>query len=113
MTDVVERLVFPVLQSLEAEEAAQVARRRLRLMASAPTLFSHEAIQHIESIVAKVLSPSKLKHGAPVALAARTLVATTLGALLWWAQEGDEVTALEATRLAFAALADAEPRLKR
>lgn len=100
-----EELFVPVLRALEEPLAADVARRRLRLIGSSPTLLNHGVLVEIEHEIGKCFSGKKLPGGAPPALAARALVAAAFAALLWWAEYGDEMSALEAVRSALGATA--------
>jgi AcrR family transcriptional regulator len=97
-------LVEPVLCLLDEPEAAEMARRRLRLIADAPALLNHPTLRGIEAVIVTMVADAS-PSGTPPALVARTLVATTFAALLWWAEHGEGVTALEAARAAFRAAA--------
>lgn len=102
----VEQLVVPILRALDAPEAASLARRRLRLIGAAPTLIQHASLREIEAVIAEML-PARSPHGVPASLTARTLTATTFAALLWWAEQGGEMSALDAARHAWSATAPA------
>jgi AcrR family transcriptional regulator len=105
---VIDELFVPILRSLDEPEAAKMARRRLRLIAGAPALLNHEALLEIEELITTTLAESALPRGTPPSLVARTLVAATFAALLWWAEHGEGMSALEATRAALKALALAD-----
>jgi hypothetical protein len=49
-----------------------------------------------------------LPRGTPPSLVARALIAATFAALLWWAEHGEGMSALEAARAALKALALAD-----
>lgn len=98
--EMMHALAEPFLRPMEAPAAAELARRRLRLMAEAPALLNHSTLREIETIVASLFAP----ESAPPALVARTVVAVVFGALLWWAEQGEGVTALEAVSAAFRAI---------
>ncbi|MDC0671588.1 TetR family transcriptional regulator [Nannocystis radixulma] len=101
--EVLREFAEPFLRRLDAPEAAETARQRLRLLADAPALFNHPPLREIEAVIATTLAGSAGDTPAP--LVARTLVAATFAALIWWAEHGEGMTALEATRAAFKALA--------
>lgn len=102
---VVDKLFVPVLQELDDPAAARLARRRLRLIARAPALLSHPALRELEEIIAATVAASALPAGLPPALAARALIAATFSALLFWAEHGKDLSALQATRAALRAVA--------
>jgi AcrR family transcriptional regulator len=95
--EVVAQIFVPVLGSLGAPELASLARRKLTLLASAPALLNHPMLQEIEAVLAKTLAPKALPRDVPPELAARALVAATFGSLLWWAEHGNRLSALDAT----------------
>lgn len=105
---VIDELFVPILRSLDEPEAATMARRRLRLIAGAPALLNHEALLEIEEMLTTTIAASVLPRGTPPSLVARTLVAATFAVLLWWAEHGEGMSALEATRAALKALALAD-----
>lgn len=100
---VLREFAEPFLRRLDAPEAAGLARQRLRLIARAPALLDHPPLREIEAVIATTLVASP--GGAPPPLVARTLVAATFAALMWWAEHGEGMSALEATRAALGALA--------
>lgn len=93
-------LLVPVLRALDDPAAADVARRRLRLIGSSPALLNHGVLVEIEQEIGKCLSGTTLPGAAPPALAARALVAVAFAALLWWAEHGDKMSAMDAVRAA-------------
>lgn len=103
---VIDELFMPILRSLNEPDAAKMARRRLRLLAGAPALLNHRTLLEIEEVIATVVAPLPL--GAPPSLVARALVAAIFGALLWWAEHGEGMSALEAGRAALKVLALAD-----
>ena len=105
---VIDELFVPVLRSLDEPATADMARRRLRLIAGAPALLHHEAFQEIEALVATAVAAGALPRGAPPSLVARTLVGAVFAALLWWAEHGEGMSALEAARAALKTLALAD-----
>jgi AcrR family transcriptional regulator len=105
---VLREFAEPFLRRLDDPEAAEVARQRLRLLANAPALFDHPPLREIEALIAATLAPGASPDDAPPPLVARTLVATTFAALMWWAEHGQGMSALAATRAAFQALARAD-----
>lgn len=107
VADVLREFAEPFLQRLDAPEAAEAARQRLRLLAGAPALFDHPTLREIEATVASLLGPSA---NAPPTLVARTLIATTFAALIWWAEQGSGMSALATTRAALRGLAPASTR---
>ncbi len=102
---VVEELFFPVLRILDEPEFAAMARRRLRLMARAPGLLNHPSLAEIEGVITQVVAAGAAKRGVPASLVSRTLVAATLAAILWWAEHGEGMSALETTRTALRSIA--------
>lgn len=100
--------IEPFLCPLDDPEAAATARRRLRVIASAPALLHHPTLREIEAVLATAVAAGPSPSGAPPALVAHTLVAVTLAALMWWAEHGQGMSALETTRAAFRALALAD-----
>jgi AcrR family transcriptional regulator len=101
----VDELFVPVLRQLDDPEAARIARRRLRLVAGAPALLEHPVLREIEETVATTLKGGARRDGAPPSLVARTVVGATFAALLWWAQHGKGMSALETARAALRAIA--------
>lgn len=99
--ELVHALAEPFLRPMEDPVVAEVARRRLRLIADAPALLNHPTLREIEAVVATLFAP----ESAPPALVARTVVAVVFGALFWWAEQGAGVTALEAVSAAFRGVA--------
>jgi AcrR family transcriptional regulator len=104
---VLREFAEPFLRSLDDPEAAAMARQRLRLMADAPALLNHPTLREIEAVIASTLATSTSRD-TPPPLVARTLIAATFAALMWWAEHGEGLSALEATRAAFRALAPAD-----
>jgi AcrR family transcriptional regulator len=104
---IVDALFVPILQQLDEPEAASIARRRLRLIAGAPALLNHPMLEDIEAVIAAALKGSAQRKAAPPTLVARTLVAATFGALLWWAAHGKRMSALATARAALQAIAKA------
>ena len=104
MSRAIDEIFAPVLRALEPGAAATLARRKLRLMASAPAVLNHEMLREIEAVIASTLDRSTLPKSVPPALAARSLVAATFGALLWWAENGAELSPVDATLGALRAL---------
>lgn len=103
----VNGLFASALCMLDEPALAEVARRRLRLMATSPALMSHEILVEIERALAASLASTPLPGGAPPALAARTLVTASFTAMLWWAEHGDGMTASDAIRAALKSVAPA------
>lgn len=108
VSGVLREFAEPFLRGLDAPEAAELARQRLRLMADAPALLNHPPLREIEAVIATTLAASAAPGDTPPPLVARTLVAATFAALMWWAEHGEGMSALEATRAAFRALALAD-----
>jgi AcrR family transcriptional regulator len=102
---VIDELFVPILRMLDEPEAAELARRRLRLIAGAPALLNQKTLVEIEEVIATAMTASALPRDLPPSLVARALVAATFAALLWWAERGEGMSALEATRAALKALA--------
>jgi hypothetical protein len=102
---VVQDLFTPVLRVLEDPAAAKIARRRLRLIAKAPALLNHETLLEIEEVIATTVAATHLPAGTPPSLVARTLVSTSFGALLWWAEHGKTMSPLQALRAALKTIA--------
>jgi AcrR family transcriptional regulator len=100
----VEELALPALSQVEATEVALAARRRLRLMATAPALLNHRALREVEEIIARVVKDPALQ-GVPGSLAARTFVATLFGAVLWWAEHGEGMRLVDVARGALKTMA--------
>ncbi len=108
-SQVMGELAEPFLRQLDEPAAAETARERLRLLGRVPALFDHPPLREIEVIVASMLAARGASTGAasPM-LVARALVATTFAALMWWAEDGEGMSALEATQAAFRALGRVE-----
>lgn len=104
---VLREFIEPFLRPLDDPEAAETARRRLRVIADAPALLHHPTLREIEAVLATTVAGT-LPSGAPPALVAHTLVAVTLATLMWWAEHGQGTSALAATHAAFRALALAD-----
>jgi AcrR family transcriptional regulator len=102
---IVEDLLVPVLRPLGEPAAAELARRRLRLIAGAPALLNHETLLEIEQVLATAVASSALPRGVPPSLVARALVAALFAALLWWAEHGEEMSPLETARAALRSVA--------
>lgn len=102
---VIDELFVPVLRMLDEPEAAELARRRLRLIAGAPALLNQKTLVEIEEVIATALAADVVPGDLPPSLVARTLVAAAFAALLWWAERGEDMSALEAARGALKALA--------
>ena len=105
---VIEELFVPILRSLDEPERATMVRWRLRLIAGAPALLNHETFLEIEEVITTAIAACVLPRGTPPSLVARTLVAASFAALLWWAEHGEGMSALEVTRAALKALALAD-----
>ncbi|HEY8377822.1 MAG TPA: TetR family transcriptional regulator [Nannocystis sp.] len=105
---VLREFIEPFLRPLDDPEAAAMARRRLRVIASAPALLDHPTLREIEVVLATTVAAGPSPNGAPPLLVAHALVAVTIAALMWWAEHGQDTSALEATRAAFRALAQAD-----
>ena len=102
---VLREFTEPFLRALEDPETAALARQRLRLLAAAPALLAHPTLREIEAVIVTTLAPSEPGQ-APPPLVVRTLIAGTFAALMWWAEHGDGMIALQATHAALRALAD-------
>ncbi|WP_434428118.1 hypothetical protein [Nannocystis pusilla] len=85
-----------------------MARKRLRLLAAAPALLDHPPLREIEALIATTMAGRTSSGDTPPPLVARTLVAATFAALMWWAEHGEGMSALAATRAALGALAPAD-----
>lgn len=105
---VFQELIEPFLVPLDDPEAAGMAKRRLRLIAEVPALLNHPTLREIESLIAMTVAGSTLPDDMPPALMARALFAASFAALLWWADNGEDVTALAAIRMALRAVALAQ-----
>src|SRR4051812_18917103 len=101
----VEELLALTLRLLEDPVAAKLVRRRLRLIAASPALFNHKALEELQQVIATAVATHAPKTKEPASLVARSLVAVAFGAMLWWAEHEGTMTALEAIRAAFHALA--------
>lgn len=93
-------LAEPFLRPMESPAVARLARRRLRLIASAPALLNHPTLREIEATIASLFD----RKSEPPALVARTVLAVAFGAMFWWAEQGDELTPLEALSKALRSL---------
>jgi len=100
-----DELFAAALRGLDDPARAVLARRRLRLIAAYPELFNHRTHRELQHLIAEAVAANGSRGAAPPALVARTLVAVAFGAILWWADEGDGMTALETVRAAFAVAA--------
>lgn len=108
---VVHELFVPVLTLLDLPETAELARRRLRLIAGAPTLLAHPTLNEVAELLAALLAEEALPRGVGAPLVARTLVAAAFSALQWWAEQGAGLRALDTTLGALRGIAAAvEPR---
>ena len=106
VSGVMRELAEPFLRRLDEPEVAETARERLRLLGKVPALFDHPPLREIEEIVASMLAARGVSSegAASPVLVARALVASTFAALMWWAEDGEGMSALEATRAALRAL---------
>lgn len=107
---VVSELFVPVLTMLDVPETAELARRRLRLIAGAPTLLTHPTLHEVAEILATLLADESLPRGVGAPLVSRTLVAAAFSALQWWAEHGAGLRALDTTMGALQGLAAAAER---
>lgn len=108
---IVSEFFVPVLAMLDQPDTAALARRRLRLIAGAPTLLSHPALQEVDALLAGLIAEETLPRGTSAALLAYTLVAAAFSALRWWAEHGEGQSALSVTLGALQGIATAiEPR---
>lgn len=105
---VVDEVFAPVLSEFESPKAAELARRRLKLIAATPMLLNHQTIQEIESVIHAAIANTALPSGASPSLVARTLAAAMFAALLWWAEHGEGQSPVEVTRAALRAIALAQ-----
>lgn len=101
---VLREFAEPFLRRLDVPEAAELARKRLRLLAAAPALLNHPPLREIEALIATTMAGRTPSGDTPPTLVARTLVAATFAALMWWAEHGEGMSALAATRAALGAL---------
>ena len=92
---IVSELFVPVLALLDDPDTADFARRRLMLIARAPTLLSHPMLQEVDALLASLIAADSLPAGASAPLVARTLVAAAFAALKWWAEHGEGRSALQ------------------
>lgn len=99
--ELVGALAEPFLRPMEDPAVARLARRRLRLIAAVPALLNHPTLRELEVIVASLFD----QKFEPPALMARTVIAVAFGAMFWWAEQGDGVTALEALSMALRGVA--------
>ncbi len=102
---VVSELFVPVLVLLEDPDTAAFARRRLKLIASAPTLSTHPMLRETSALLASLLAVDTLPAGASASLVTHTLVTASFAALQWWAEHGEGHSAREALLGALEAIA--------
>ena len=110
LASIVDEMFVPILVTLDDPAAEDLARRRLRLVAGAPTLLNHHTLQEIERLIAAIVASSALPKDTPAPLVARSLVAATFAALQWWAEHGRGMRALDTTLGAWKAIAIALDR---
>jgi AcrR family transcriptional regulator len=91
----VNEVFRPTLKWLELPEVATLARRRLKLILSAPELLNNQVLEQIQREITRAVSGAK-DLAAPPELVARSIVAVGFGAMLWWAEQEGEVTAEQA-----------------
>jgi AcrR family transcriptional regulator len=91
---IVSELFVPVLARLDDPETAAFARRRLKLIAGAPTLLTHPMLHRVEALLASLIETEALPSRASAPLVTRTLVAAAFAALQWWAEHGEGQSAL-------------------
>lgn len=99
--------VFAVgLKVFEDRAAAQLAMRKLRLIAASPALFNHPVLGELQA----VLTARVKGHGsAPAALVGQTLFAAGFAAVLWWVQHPRTMSVQAAVQSALAALPRGRP----
>ncbi len=102
--EVMDLLLRPTLEALEEPRAAELARRRLRLIAQVPTLLGNATLRQFEAVISEALAPKALPRGATTTLVARSLVAALFAALQWWAEEDTGRSPTEVTRAVLAGL---------
>ncbi|MCY1009348.1 TetR family transcriptional regulator [Nannocystis pusilla] len=62
---VLREFIEPFLRPLDDPEAAATARRRLRVIASAPALLDHPTLREIEAVLATAVAAGPSPSGAP------------------------------------------------
>lgn len=102
---IVSQLFVPVVAQLDDPETADFARRRLKLMAKAPTLLTHPMLQETAALLASLIDADALPGCTSAPLVAHTLVAASFAALQWWAEHGEGQSARETLLGALQAIA--------
>ncbi|MDC0673727.1 TetR/AcrR family transcriptional regulator [Nannocystis radixulma] len=92
---IVSELFVPVLAALDDPDTAEFARRRLKLIAGAPTLLTHPMLQETGALLTPLIDADALPNCASPPLVAHTLVAAAFAAMQWWAEHGEGQSARE------------------
>lgn len=107
---VLEVLLAAGLTRLEDRQFASLARRRLRVIASAPESLSHPALAGVERALAEVLAARGERHPD---LAGRALFAVGFATVLWWVEHEGALTMREALDESLRALSELRRPAKR
>jgi hypothetical protein len=94
----------PTLKWLELPEVSKLARRRLKLILSAPELLNNQVLERLQNELTRAVSGAK-DLTVPPELVARSLVAVGFGAMLWWAEQDGKVSAEKAFDSALSSVA--------
>lgn len=103
LSELFEFVIAPTLKWLDEPRIAQLARRRLRLIAANPSLLTHPRLSQVHREVIRLVSRVE-KLEAPAELIGRSIVSVGFGALLWWAESDTSLSALESFRVAIRGL---------
>ncbi|TNE46042.1 MAG: TetR family transcriptional regulator [Deltaproteobacteria bacterium] len=110
LSEFVEAFFMPGLRSLEVPEHAELARRRLLLVAGSPGLFNHPAFNEMRVFLSSAVQRCVIQQKVPPELLAGSLSSIAISSVIWWAKSNGTVSALDAFRLALGAVAEVQER---
>jgi len=104
LAEQIEEIFVPSLRLTSEQPAAELARRRLRIIAANTELLHHQTLDELREVVASTVAVSGALGDRPATLVADALVAVGFSATLWWATHEGQTTLVEAFHMALDAL---------
>lgn len=104
LAEQIEEIFVPTLRLTEEQPAADLARRRLRVIAANPELLHHQTLDELRKVVTATIAASGTLGDRPATLIADAIVAVGFSATLWWATHEGQKTLVEAFHMALSAL---------
>lgn len=92
------------LRQLDEPHAAELARKRLRLLAASPELLNHPVLDELRELAAELVAMNSKPGEVEPRLLANALISVGFAAMLWWATHDDGTTALQALTRALSGL---------